>query len=164
MTGGMLTLRPYRPEDAETVLSWCEDERAFYQWTAGVLGPWPLSAAAFAFVERLTPFIAEAAGRPAGFFTLRRPEPEKNELRFGFVILDPALRGRGLGKEMLRLGLDCAFGPAGAEAVTLGVFENNPRAYRCYLAAGFREVFRSPPETYAVLGEEWPCREMRIDR
>ena len=110
MTGGMLTLRPYRPEDAETVLSWCADERAFYQWTAGVLGPWPLSAAAFAFVERLTPFIAEAAGRPAGFFTLRRPEPEKNELRFGFVILDPALRGRGLGKEMLRLGLDSAFG------------------------------------------------------
>ena len=48
MTGGMLTLRPYRPEDAETVLSWCADERAFYQWTAGVLGPWPLSAAAFA--------------------------------------------------------------------------------------------------------------------
>ena len=164
MTGGMLTLRPYRPEDAETVLSWCADERAFYQWTAGVLGPWPLSAAAFNFVERLTPFIAEAAGRPAGFFTLRRPEPEKNELRFGFVILDPALRGRGLGKEMLRLGLDCAFGAAGAEAVTLGVFENNPRAYRCYAAAGFREVFRSPPETYAVLGEAWPCREMRRDR
>ena len=164
MTGAELTLRAYRPEDAETVLSWCTDERAFYQWTAGILGPWPPTEAAFAFVEGLTPFLAEAAGRPAGFFTLRQPEKTKKELRFGFVILDPALRGRGLGREMLRLGMDYAFQVRGADAVTLGVFENNPRAYHCYRAAGFREVFLSPTETYAVLGEAWPCREMRRDR
>ena len=25
-------------DDAEKVMSWCKDERAFYKWTAGVLG------------------------------------------------------------------------------------------------------------------------------
>ena len=160
MRGAELTLRPYRAEDAKSVLTWCTDERAFYQWTAGILGPWPPTEAAFAFVEGLTPFIAEAAERPAGFFTLRQPEKTKKELRFGFVILDPALRGRGFGREMLRLGMDYAFQVCGADAVTLGVFENNLQAYRCDRAAGFREVLLSPAETYSVLGEEWPCRDM----
>lgn len=31
----MLTIRPYNPTDAATILSWCQEERAFYQWTAG---------------------------------------------------------------------------------------------------------------------------------
>ena len=34
----MLRIRPYKPSDAETVLSWCRDEKSFYQWTAGILG------------------------------------------------------------------------------------------------------------------------------
>ena len=39
----MLRLRPYNIKDAETILSWTKDEKAFYKWTAGVLGAYPLS-------------------------------------------------------------------------------------------------------------------------
>lgn len=39
----MLRLRPYQSNDVETVLSWSKDERAFYKWTAGVLGDYPLT-------------------------------------------------------------------------------------------------------------------------
>ena len=34
----MLRLRPYNKSDAEIIMSWIKDERAFCKWTAGVLG------------------------------------------------------------------------------------------------------------------------------
>ena len=82
----------------------------------------------------------------------------------GFVVIDPARRGRGTGKEMIRLGLRYAFDIYGAKKVSLGVFENNDPAYYCYKAAGFREVIRDEEEACRILGEEWKCREMIIER
>ena len=159
-----IRLRPYKPADADTILSWCRDERQFYQWTAGVMGDYPLTREAFAFVERLMPFVAFDESGIIGFFTLREPEKKPNELRFGFVIVDPALRRRGIGREMLRLGLRFAFELYGADKASLGVFENNPAAAACYRAAGFRDVTREPAETYRILGEVWRCREMETYR
>ena len=34
----MLRLRPYKKEDADTIISWSKDEKAFYKWSAGVMG------------------------------------------------------------------------------------------------------------------------------
>ena len=34
----MLRLRPYKKDDAETIMSWIKDEKVFYKWTAGILG------------------------------------------------------------------------------------------------------------------------------
>lgn len=34
----MLRVRPYRKEDAKEVVKWCQDERTFYFWSAGILG------------------------------------------------------------------------------------------------------------------------------
>ena len=96
--------------------------------------------------------------RPAGFFTLRRPEPEKDELRFGFVILDPALRGRGLGKEMLRLAMEYAVRELKASRITLGVFANNPSARACYEAVGFRPAGKT--SLCKTPFGEWECIEM----
>lgn len=156
----MLGLRPYKAADAETILSWCVDEKAFYQWTAGILGDFPLTAEQFRAVEAHMPFIAFDETGPLGFFTLRVPEKKPEELRFGFVIVDPAKRGRGLGKAMLRLGLRFAFDVYGASCASLGVFENNLPAYHCYKGAGFTDVTLAEPEAYRILGEEWTCREL----
>ena len=65
---------------------------------------------------------------------------------------------------MLRLALKYAFEVYGAEKVTLGVFENNEAAYHCYKAAGFKDVVLDETETYEVMGEEWKCKEMAIER
>ena len=101
----MIRLRPYKDSDAETVLSWCGEEKAFYQWTAGVLGAFPLTKERFAGLGKLMRFTALDDQEIVGFFTLRNPKPTQDEVRFGFVILDPNRRGQGIGKEMLRLGL-----------------------------------------------------------
>ena len=158
----MLRIRPYKPEDGETVLSWCRDEKAFYQWTAGILGAFPITREDFRFVESLIPFTAFDEEGIAGFFTLRNPGNTLDLLRFGFVIVDPRHRGKGYGKAMLQLGLRFAFDLYGAETVSLGVFENNPAAYHCYKAAGFTDVKTDTAEAYTVMGETWKCRELMI--
>ena len=91
----MLRLRPYQKADADEILSWCQDERAFYQWSAGVLGQYPITQQAFSFVESLMPFTAFDETGIVGFFTLRNPNDSPLELRFGFVIVKPDLRGKG---------------------------------------------------------------------
>lgn len=156
----MLRLRPYKVDDRETVLSWCQDERTFYRWTAGILGEYPVRPEKFDFVERLMPFIAFDEDGAVGFFTLRNPGGSLDELRFGFVIVRPDMRGKGCGKEMLRLGSIFAFEIWGAKRVSLGVFENNLPAYHCYKAAGFQDAVLEKTETYNVLGEVWKCREL----
>ena len=105
----MIRLRPYKKEDTNRILSWCQDEKSFYQWTAGRLGEYPIKEADFSFVEKLMPFTAFDESGMVGFFTLRNPGDSLDELRFGFVIVDPSKRGKGYGKAMLRMGLKFVF-------------------------------------------------------
>ena len=80
------------------------------------------------------------------------------------ICVDEAARGQGVGKEMICLALKMAFEILKAEKVTLGVFENNPAAYHCYKAAGFREDPAKPPAYYPLLGESWKCIDLFIER
>ncbi len=159
----MLRLRPYKETDAGTILSWPMDEKAFYQWTAGRLGDYPLTAERFAALGSLMRFTLLDEKEVAGFFTLRNPGETADEVRFGFVIVDPSKRGMGYGKRMLQLGLRYAFDIYRAKRASLGVFTNNPAACHCYRAAGFRTVPTEETETYRILGEEWPCMEMAAE-
>lgn len=156
----MIRLRPYRPSDAAVILSWCTDEQAFYKWTAGVLGDYPLSTEQFSQVQDKMAFTAEDDGAIVGFFIMRHPGESLDLLRFGFVTVDSRRRGQGCGKAMLRLGLKFAKEIYGAKKVTLGVFENNPSAYHCYRAVGFTELPTTESETYRIGSEEWRCLEM----
>ena len=52
-----------------------------------------------------------------GFFTLRNPDESTDELRLGFVIVDPDKRQKGYGKAMLRLGVKFAFDIYGAKNI-----------------------------------------------
>ena len=160
----MIRIRPYKSTDANDILSWCQDERAFYQWTAGVMGKFPITDNEFKFVENLMPFTAFDEDGILGFFTFRNPNELVDELRLGFVIVSPSKRGQGCGKAILQLGLKYAFDIYGAKKVSLGVFENNAPAYYCYKAVGFDDVILDEIETYSVLGEEWNCKELRIEK
>ncbi len=158
----MLRLRPYNKNDAKIILSWIKDERSFYMWNAGVLGAYPLTEERFNAVAELMAFTAIDDDEIVGFFTLRRPSESFDELRFGFVIIDPARRGEGLGKGMLSLGLVYAKQVFGAKKASLGVFENNKPAYHCYRAVGFRESDHYEKEKYRIIGEEWNCLELEL--
>ena len=159
----MLRLRPYKSEDAEKILSWSKDEKAFYKWSTGVLGEYPITREQFSFVNNFMAFTAIDDNEVVGFFTMRRPTESFDELRFGFVIVDPEKRGKGYGKGMLRLGVKYAKEIFKAKKVSLGVFENNESAYYCYKAVGFKDVTLEETETYLVLGEIWNSLELEME-
>ncbi|MCQ2602128.1 MAG: GNAT family N-acetyltransferase, partial [Treponema sp.] len=98
----------------------------------------------------------------AGFFTIRTPGEDDRKVRFGYVIVNPAMRGQGYGKEMLKLGLKFAFDVYGADEVGLGVFDNNRQAYCCYKSVGFEENGKT--EEYMLAGEKWLDIEMEIHK
>lgn len=163
----MIRVRPYRKNDASVIVNWCKDEDTFYKWSAGILGEYPITVARMENAtngridnDHYFPFVAVDEGKVVGFFTLRIPNENENEMRFGFVIVDPLLRGRGYGKKMLQSGLKFATEVYGAEKISLGVFDNNPGAYYCYKSVGFVETGET--EMYPVRNEEWNCIVMEF--
>lgn len=163
----MLRLRPFKACDAKAVVSWIGDEEAFYKWSAGRLGEYPITAEglnryydSFAYDDRFFVMAAYDEDGIVGQVMMRFLDGEKKELRFGFIIVNNSLRGKGYGKQMLKLAAKYAFEILKVEHVTLGVFENNEPACRCYKAAGFRETGRV--ETYSILAAEWKCEELEL--
>lgn len=166
----MLRFRPYKTCDAETIVKWIKDERAFRQWSSDRFGGFPLSA------DALNSYYSECTGNDShleftaydengvcGHMIIRFTDDEKKTARFGFVIVDSERRGQGLGKQLLMTAEKYAFEFLGAEKITLGVFENNPAAYHCYLAAGFKEV-GADDDFFTYNGEKWRCIEMELSK
>ena len=147
-------------DDFDALSSWVADERIHALWCAGRT-KYPLEkddllrlledhAVRYGDI----PFTAEDAdGRAVGFFCLA-PDKGTETAMLRFVVLDPALRGKGLGREMISLAADCAFSTEGAKAVQLAVFAENTAARRCYRSAGFEEVCLTE-KAFRFKDEEW---------
>lgn len=99
-----------------------------------------------------------------GYITLRTSENDLTGWRLGFVIVDDSKRGCGLGKALVTMAVKYSFEKLGTAKVTLGVFENNPSAIRCYEAAGFMRVIVPTVESYSCLGDTWNCIEMELHK
>lgn len=166
-----LRLRQYKPCDANTIVGWIKSEEMLRKWSADRFGEYPISAQDInlkylnnngdcAEADNFYPMIAFDESGVVGHFIMRYTDAEKSTVRFGFVIVDDTKRGQGCGKQMLRLALKYAFEIFRASKVTLGVFENNEPAYRCYKAAGFIEN----GETYSceLFGEQWKIINMEV--
>lgn len=164
----MLRLRPYKSRDARTIVGWLGDERAFRQWCANRYDHFPISVedlnAYYLSSPDTYPMTAMDERGVVGHVALRYRDQEKKEVRLGFVIVDPAERGKGRGRELVQLAAKYAVVFLGAEKVSLAVFEDNTQAYTCYLAAGFRDVTTEESrKSYTVLGETWYCRKLELD-
>lgn len=162
-----IRIRPYKKCDAQYIVKWIKDERTFRKWCADRYETYPITAEdmnrhyeANAENDTFFEMTALAGNEVVGHFIMRFIDEEKMILRLGFVIVDDTKRGMGYGKEMVSLALKYAFEMLKVEKVTLGVFENNSSAYRCYKAAGFREVQEEKAEYFHVLGEDWKCLEL----
>ena len=167
----MLRLRPYKKCDAKVIAGWIKDEVSFRKWSADRYEKYPVSDVdinnhyeAAAFSDAFFPMTAFDETGVVGHLIMRFTDEEKRILRFGFIIVDDSKRGKGYGKEMLKLSLQYAFEILKVDKVTLGVFENNESAYYCYKAAGFKDVILETPESYHIFNEEWKCLELETER
>jgi len=159
----MMTLRPYIETDTAIVLSWIKGRKAFRKWSADIYSvypPKPEDMEAQYAADNIFSFTAiDDNGEIVGHIILRYPDDSKEIVRFGFVIISNDLRGKGYGKRMLQLAIEKAIHEFGAKKITLGVFDNNPSAFHCYAAVGFRVTGTN---TYLIDGEKWTGKEMEI--
>lgn len=163
-----MRLRPYIPEmDFDTIQSWDNDPRTHALWCAGRF-EYPLRRenADKVLNEILIrngdfPFVAVGDDNQATGFFCYSLHPESNEGLLKFIMVDPAARGKGIGKAMLKLALEYAFGVTKADAVHLRVFTENLRAVRCYESVGFTAE-STEPDAFSFQGESWGRRSMVI--
>ena len=163
----MLNLRPYKKCDANTVLSWIKDELTFRRWSADRFENYPISA------DELNdhyesqdnndgyfPMIAYNEEGVVGHILMRFIDEEKKVLRFGFVIVDDSKRGKGYGKQLMEISLKYAKEILHVDKVSIGVFEDNLPAKKCYLSIGFKET--GEIVNLKVAEYDWNIIEMEI--
>ena len=171
----MLRLRPYKKCDAAKIITWCKDEKTFLLWGGEHFGSFPITEEIMntkyfdnngdcAEPDNFYPMTAFDEDGAVGHFIMRYIKGNNKILRFGWVIVDDAKRGKGYGKEMLCLGLDYAFNILKVDKVTIGVFENNAGAYHCYLSAGFRSSTELEDSFEEIMGETQRIVELEITK
>ncbi len=163
-----MRLREYRAEDSAVICSWIKDEESLFKWSADRIGHFPLEGDELNIdyakgVERKSHFPLTAVDDndvPIGHMFIRYPDiNDRSCVRFGYVIISPEYRGKGMGKQMLELAKAHARDVMKAKKITLGVFSNNESARHCYEAVGFRAVGK---EMYKMSIGEWECIEMEM--
>ncbi len=135
------TLRTPQPVDYSAIASWIPDAKACIRW-AGPLVPFPFTTAeleTLLSVARGESYcLAKAGNAPYGFgqhFVV-----EQGLVHLGRIIVSPAARGKGLGRELCRQLIARAIQATGASAVTLRVYRDNPTALHLYSGLGFIPV------------------------
>lgn len=171
----MLRLRPYKSVDADTIITWLQDEDTFLKWGGDHFGAFPITAQMMddkycchngdcAEPDNFYPMVAFDETGVVGHFIMRYLHGDNRILRFGWVIVDNAKRGKGYGREMLALGAKYAFEIMGVDQLSIGVFDTNSSAHRCYRNVGFREILMEQPVTVQVKGENWKIIELEMTR
>ncbi len=166
----MLRIRPYKPADASCLLRWLTDERTVAFWKADRF-QWPLTmeqlktyGREFAADPAAAAFTAlDGDGSPVGHFSLRNIDWKENRAHMGFIVVDPLSRGKGYGRQMVRQALVYARRILGLNFVTLGGFDCNEPARRCYEAEGFKRASRLGETKVCFQGETWKYYYMEAD-
>lgn len=163
----MIRLRPYKSCDAKVIAEWIKDKEVYMKWGGELFGEFPISAEIIddkymnkngdcVEEDNFYPWIAyDDENNIVGHFIMRYLKGDNRILRFGWVIVNDSIRGKGYGTQMLKTGLTYAFDVLGVDKVTIGVFENNELAHNCYKKVGFvdKEIKESKP---------WNIIEMEI--
>ena len=158
-----MTLRPFHPNDAETILGWCKDKQAFRKWSADRYKDFPAKREDMMEQykgDNMYPLTAVVGESIIGHVLLRFLSEDKTLVRLGFVIVDDTKRGMGYGERMLQMVIKKAKEEFGVQKITLGVFDKNPSAFHCYDSLGFKVI---GTDTYLIDGEEWTGKEVELD-
>ncbi|MGN0602240.1 MAG: GNAT family N-acetyltransferase [Oscillospiraceae bacterium] len=142
----MIRLRPFKPDDSKIICNWFDNEKTFDFWSGGQY-TYPLTAeqfithyAEYEQDERAWMMTAlDESGEVCGHFIFRLADYEKNSIHIGHIVVSPEKRGQGLGKAMVKAALKYAVELMGMKRITLGVYEGNIPAQRCYESLGFKE-------------------------
>lgn len=163
-----MILRAYEREDSPVIAKWVRTEKELYQWSADRYGFFPLEP--YSVDEHYVPAIptgrfipltmTDDDGKVTGHLIIRYPkEDDDSSVRIGFVIVDPEIRGKGYGSELIKLAVEFAREKLSVRRIDLGVFVNNPKAQKCYESAGFAPYGEHMIDT--PFGQ-WRCVDLEL--
>ncbi|GAP15541.1 acetyltransferase [Longilinea arvoryzae] len=148
ISGERVFLAPVAPEDAALWAKWLNDPEVTL----------PLGDEAYILygAERAQMDVRETAERQGRVFTILENESGRaigrcllfdvnlvdRSAMAGIFIGEKDCRGKGYGRESMRLLLDFGFNLLNLHSIMLGVFAFNEPAIRCYRSLGFQEIGR----------------------
>jgi ribosomal protein S18 acetylase RimI-like enzyme len=142
-------LRPFSAAEDEWLIGWFDDAAALLRFGGPGLR-WPLDRPQLEAIRR-DPGLAAFTlwtDRPVGHVEVRRVSDR--HARLARVGIDPARRGRGLGRVLLARTL--AEGRRrGFETFELGVYPDNTAAVRLYASFGFTPAGTVGPEGFVTM-------------
>lgn len=150
---------------AEIVAGWAPSENELF-WLAPKTAP-PLTASKV--IAWIAPegapllFHRHGEDRPLGYLELNPMPGDFGHYWLGHCVIDPAWRGLGLGRQMIRTCLELAFRYRRAQRVSLVVFPENSPAIRCYGYAGF-VIAGDQYKHFPTTGRQHRMLQMTIDR
>jgi ribosomal protein S18 acetylase RimI-like enzyme len=133
-----VTLRAFTDDDAAIVSTWATDADEVAVWCSRTGASVPAEVIlGWSRESYVRPRMLVADGTPVGYGELWIDDDER-EVELARIIVAPAARGRGHGRELTRLLT--AEAKRSYPAVFLRVVPGNEPAIACYRAAGFTRV------------------------
>ncbi|MER8006703.1 GNAT family N-acetyltransferase [Streptomyces sp. NPDC094149] len=142
-----MDLRRFAPVHAASVAGWPTSLTEVVMWCGGSEFPMPEETiSGWQQGEDVEAYVLVEGERLFAYGELWF-DAEEDEVELARLIVDPEVRGEGVGRELVR-GLLARAVEAGFDDVFMRVHPENDRALRCYSGAGFGPVDTS-------LQEEW---------
>jgi RimJ/RimL family protein N-acetyltransferase len=141
----VLTVGPMRASFINDVISWVDDRTTHFYWTGNTMR-WPPNAHEFAAHTGMirasrtsSAFILndQPSREPVGYFEIGSVDEANGFARLERFLIDPQLRGHGLGQRALHRIKDQFFADRRVYRLELVVATENHAAIACYQKAGF---------------------------
>ena len=137
--GGWM-LEPAADADFDELMAWFPDPDSVDIWS----GPdfrYPLHAETFREDLRLDMMASWSLRGPGGEFAGFGQSYERTGRgHLARLVVNPSMRGRGVGKRLIKLMIDALEASHGYDEYSLFVYRHNEAAYRCYRSLGFGVV------------------------
>lgn len=174
----MVKLEHFGKEDFKQLMEWINDEHLITNW-AGSLFRYPLTEESLDWYIKDTndlhtsdAFVYKAIdtqlGKTIGHISLGGISKKNNAARISRVLIgNTTERGKGYCTKMVSAVLKIGFDEMKLHRISLGVYDFNTSAIRCYEKAGFvkeglmRDVLKYDENTYwslyemSILEDEW---------
>ncbi len=145
----MIRLEKFDREDFPQLIEWIKDEELMINWS-GSLFRFPLTVRSLAWYIKGASDLATAdalayrvvydsTGKSIGHIALGGISRKNRSARISRVLIgDDSMRGKGICKEITNAVLKIAFDELHLHRISLGVYDFNTSAIRCYEKCGFR--------------------------
>ncbi|PEJ03904.1 GNAT family N-acetyltransferase [Bacillus wiedmannii] len=172
----VIKLETFKKSNFKQLINWIDSEEFLIQWSGNAFA-YPLNELQLEnYIESSNTLafkvIDEDSLEVVGHISLGQIDNINKSARIGKVLVgDTKMRGRSLGKHMMKAVLQVAFEELKLHRVTLGVYDFNISAISCYEKTGFvkegllRES-KKVGETYwnlwemSMLENEWSDKEL----